>query len=467
MAIYRGYLRPGDPVSRVQFLSVETGSQQASNALKRLCHRGANQRIPASPAICPRCHFPACFTARITYKADYAGAWAMICLGCKRAHFPTQWGPPEEQLEEIERQRQEDAEEALTKRVNARNARLERARKSRSVGEAKKAQARTTKKTKKPTKPFGIVNNVLDSKKSEVRKGRDITICLWYKENELPIKTKIGLSQYTHLRLDDHPWIQEACLSMATSPFEHWKFDVGQWELIPWATANVNIGLQDTIFVRVKDLRCTGLGHELRVYEDRDRARFLSLSKSPVSIVEREPTNCVYFAIWHRDNQGPVIHQRVRVKDQDLEGVHWRGPPEVHGEWPVCYWQEATSKWHPYEGGPEERGVLDPDARVILLRRPDVLLLHGLGEVLEFMENDSAGRRILAADSDLTMNSSARLVGVSTPKVERDSTFDAGGPVSCAVKIEREASQTKRGNAVRKQLAEVWLDKGVATSERI
>ncbi|KAH9885587.1 hypothetical protein C8Q73DRAFT_669447 [Cubamyces lactineus] len=121
--------------------------------------------------------------SRLTYKADYAGAWAMICLGCKRAHFPTQWGPSEEQLEEIEQQRQEDEEEALTKRVNARKARLERARKSRSVGKAKETQARTTKntkKTKKPTKPFGIVSNVLDSKKPEVRRGRDITICLWY-----------------------------------------------------------------------------------------------------------------------------------------------------------------------------------------------------------------------------------------------------------------------------------------------
>ncbi|KAH9884303.1 hypothetical protein C8Q73DRAFT_796297 [Cubamyces lactineus] len=370
----------------------------------------------------------------------------MICLGCKRAHFPTQWGPSEEQLEEIEQQRQEDEEEALTKRVNARKARLERARKSRSVGKAKETQARTTKntkKTKKPTEPFGIVSNVLDSKKPEVRRGRDITICLWYEENELPIKTKIHLSQHTHIRLDDHPWIQEACLKMATSPFEHWKFDVGQWELIPWPTANVDIGLQDTIFVRVKDLRCTGLGHELRMYEDRDRSRFLSLSNNPVSILEREVPNHVYFAIWHRDNQGPVIHKRARVSDQDLEGVHWRGPPEVHGEWPVCYWQEATSKWRPYEGGKEERGVLDPDARVILLRRPDVLLLHGLGEILEFVENDSAGRAILAADNDATTSSARVLAGVSGLRAEGD----------CGVKLERAVTQGKYSKLVRKQAA--------------
>ncbi|KAH9885588.1 hypothetical protein C8Q73DRAFT_669448 [Cubamyces lactineus] len=143
------------------------------------------------------------------------------------------------------------------------------------------------------------------------------------------------------------------------------------------------------------------------------------------------------------DNQGPVIHKRARVSDQDLEGVHWRGPPEVHGEWPVCYWQEATSKWRPYEGGKEERGVLDPDARVILLRRPDVLLLHGLGEILEFVENDSAGRAILAADNDATTSSARVLAGVSGLRAEGD----------CGVKLERAVTQGKYSKLVRKQAA--------------
>ena len=100
--------------------------------------------------------------------------------------------------------------------------------------------------------------------------------------------------------LADYSWIREACLAWTTVAFDHWLFDIGQWEAIPDAKCKVEVKPDaQTLFVRIKGLRCTGLGHELRLQEEKSGQHFTNTSKMPRDILEQDMPGYVYFAIWH------------------------------------------------------------------------------------------------------------------------------------------------------------------------
>ncbi|KAI0664421.1 hypothetical protein C8Q70DRAFT_1049903 [Cubamyces menziesii] len=394
MAILRNYARVGENTRAVEpWFTLQEGPRGYSLELKAACRRMANARLPVIPMSCPRCFLPSCFSWKVCYNPGYAGAWVFTCQSCKKHHFPPQWGPTEEQLKCIEKQRRDDVSGSAAAKARIRKATAERARKARAVHEHIETQPRYVKLKDRVARPLGISSNIpLGRSKGAPTPMREIKLVLWYKEDELPMTKMVQMKDACRICLADYSWVREACLAWTTRVFDHWLFDIGQWEAIPDAKCKVEVKPDaQTLFVRIKGLRCTGLGHELRLQEEKSGQHFTNTSKMPRDILEQDMPGYVYFAIWHADNRGPTLHKVLREHEHELRGIHWRGPEEVRGPHAVCYWEEDRSMWQMYGDGPA-RGSIDPRTRVVLLRRPEIVNLLALGDVLDVLDNDRAIR---------------------------------------------------------------------------
>lgn len=79
----------------------------------------------------------------------------------------------------------------------------------------------------------------------------------------------------------------------------------------------------------------------------------------------------------------------------------WLDPPYLRGNLGAAYWHEEQSKWLLYRGIPGARIALLPKPPVILLRRPDINGVFGLGEVLEWLENQREMQRVANQDGPM------------------------------------------------------------------
>lgn len=61
-------------------------------------------------------------------------------------------------------------------------------------------------------------------------------------------------------------WVLKVFPSDGPLYLEHWHFDYAQWETMGKADIKIHAE-EDRIFIKRKDLRCTGFGHELHLAE--------------------------------------------------------------------------------------------------------------------------------------------------------------------------------------------------------
>ncbi|KAI9068134.1 hypothetical protein FKP32DRAFT_1672468 [Trametes sanguinea] len=426
MVIWRGYKRAGDPDKRPTFLDVPENRDAHSSELKGLCALDCYDRLPSTPTVCPACHIPACFSMQLCVDAGYAGAFAFTCQRsvCNRTHVPEQWGPTEQLLEKIEHQRALERANAATqassetkkptpdhsapastahvedvgpdiKRTTAKNkVKLENARASRKVHEHKgKVGVKVPRKAKRGSRVFGMIGNALHIEERRMSAGSRRR-----RRDELPVKREVLVENGNCIYLGSYHWVRDACAPGTPLVFEYWMWDVGHWTDAPFLTSKIGVDeMEDTLFVRLQDLPCTGFGHELRLAQD---AQFTSAAAThPSAGLTHCPADIVYFAVWEQNWQEPTIYKQPRVGAGELVGTAWRGPKGLlqDGIQPG-YWLEAESRWESFEDNRRIRGSVPPNASVILLRRANVIGLLGLGDVLAFAENDRAIREALGGD---------------------------------------------------------------------
>lgn len=93
--------------------------------------------------------------------------------------------------------------------------------------------------------------------------------------------------------------MQDACGPDSLLIFDVWLLDVAQWSTVTWSTTPIDVSLQeDTVFVRVIGLPCTGFGHHLKQYEETHnmgcRRRGVEM---PSDVLSCEPLK-VWVALW-------------------------------------------------------------------------------------------------------------------------------------------------------------------------
>ncbi len=103
-----------------------------------------------------------------------------------------------------------------------------------------------------------------------------------------------------------------------------------------------------------------------------------------------------------QDETGPHIWQSRKLKENGRIVAGWVDPAYLRGALGAAYWQEEESKWVVYRGIPGARISLLPNPPVVLLRRPDIVGVFGLGEVLEWLENQREMRRVARGDTAIS-----------------------------------------------------------------
>lgn len=98
-------------------------------------------------------------------------------------------------------------------------------------------------------------------------------------------------------------------------------------------------------------------------------------------------------ATFTQNSQGPKLYQVAIIKESGRDVARWVDPPELKSAHHPCYWIEGETQWQGYAGVSGARVACLPGVPVILLRRPDVQQLLGLGDVLEYLENVRAIQR--------------------------------------------------------------------------
>lgn len=87
--------------------------------------------------------------------------------------------------------------------------------------------------------------------------------------NQLPLEKKVDIEDARLLHFAEAPWLQAACAPGSLLVFDAWLLDVAQWSTVAWSTAPIDVSLdEDTVFVRVIGLPCTGFGHYIKKYEE-------------------------------------------------------------------------------------------------------------------------------------------------------------------------------------------------------
>ncbi|KAL1937600.1 hypothetical protein VTO73DRAFT_12986 [Trametes versicolor] len=254
----------------------------------------------------------------------------------------------------------------------------------------------------------GIANLVNIAKPAGRRRGggrgRRIKVILWAKVNAMPVTKSVTIQDPEKISKSELSWVVKEYPRGSDIHIEHWIFSYGQWKTLMAEDSGIQVGInQDRIFLKMFGMQCTGLGHELRLYEGvqswgarsaRDGGPTLS------DLLAQRRRGVQFIALWVKDMKGPTILQSPRTVENGRVVSKWVDPPELRTKMGAVIWMEAESKWQPYEGNSGARVPMPLKTPVILLRHPDVVGLMGLGEVLDYLENERAIQNAVGGDDE-------------------------------------------------------------------
>lgn len=241
--------------------------------------------------------------------------------------------------------------------------------------------------------------------------------------NAMPVTKSVTIQDPEKISKSELSWVIKEYPRGSDIHIEHWIFSYGQWKTLMAEDSGIQVGInQDRIFLKTFGMRCTGLGHELRLYEGvqswgarsaRDGGPTLS------DLLAQRRRGVQFIALWvkvsrqylfasvraeiatrEQDMKGPTILQSPRTVENGRVVSKWVDPPELRTKMGAVIWMEAESKWQPYEGNSGARVPMPLKTPVILLRRPDVVGLMGLGEVLDYLENERAIQNAVGGDDE-------------------------------------------------------------------
>nr|VWO94022.1 Histone acetyltransferase (EC [Ganoderma boninense] len=442
MPMYRAYTQPDNPaIYRVLGLNAtgEDVELAYSRELKTACLLAAGPQ-PKAPPLCPRCHQLATFHSRLCYKAGLAGAWNMICQRCQKVHIPTQEGPTEKDLEEIEAIRERDLVA-----LRARKEGKARARATKKTAKPDKASAQLKKGRKAETgqeaankrprvdgaedeRPFGLISNAItlgtnndaienlssrtrrlgpelrappssnQMQSSNLARGeikaphsrhpdevRTIALVLWEKTGELPFIDQIAIPSQDELFLFHHPRVRAI---PAPTQYERFVFIGKIWSPVPWDISPIEVRPEDdVIFVRVLDIQCRGFGQHLHDYQ-LDHGHALPIAQRLARVIYRPPKRHRWVLVWHEDRAPPKIflfdstllddpNDNVRVPRPWLDLL--RDAPFF------LIWHELHTRWQGVL--PDQSPHVPDDAPMVLLANPAVENLKGCGEAIAWLES--------------------------------------------------------------------------------
>ncbi|KAI0356807.1 hypothetical protein OH77DRAFT_1588711 [Trametes cingulata] len=148
MPLIRCYPRPGGVEADPWPADYASQSREYSPKLKELCKRYASKPKPAAKGHCKDCNKHVKFVVRLCYAKYIAGAYRRICRACKAKVFLSQPGPKEDQLEEIEQQRDCDAVQVQIDRDARLATRLDR-QERKAITKQEKADEKALQKQEK------------------------------------------------------------------------------------------------------------------------------------------------------------------------------------------------------------------------------------------------------------------------------------------------------------------------------
>ncbi|KAL1944408.1 hypothetical protein VTO73DRAFT_2838 [Trametes versicolor] len=216
-----------------------------------------------------------------------------------------------------------------------------------------------------------------------------ITVVVWYKAGTAPIRRQLAVlkrQSCPHFRVSELTSLPSI---VALEKLEKWDRVMVQW--MDFGRYEEVIDLDDdvhTYFVRVRGLVCAGFGRELDVSE-RAEERFGYPRQAVSQSIIGPKEGYMWVALWNENDCGaetyrfktphaPFIMEETEAFIAGVTGLE--GAPFL------CYWSAAECRWNASPRfAPME---IDTSAPLVLLRRPDVFNLHGVGDTLMVLEGE-------------------------------------------------------------------------------
>ncbi|KAI0352137.1 hypothetical protein OH77DRAFT_1513460 [Trametes cingulata] len=398
-----------------------------SDELRALCEDGAEERLPDPPTRCTRCRKEVRFKPFMTYKEGLAGAIGLECLSCGDIHWPLDQGDPlPAQLSEIQSQRQWDNEGTPKRNKRKRWSPPQWwMRKLNPTGKARDAQF-SKGATSKPSKPdssnisgsmFGDASNRrrgLDtvpedteelpsaSLNATTREVCNITIVLWWSDDETPQSEDVRKRAADRVCLSDYKWIMDH-VDAAWEMFEVWSYLHDRWRTMAYHGDIIDVA-QDTDLLLVRLItvsRCAALGMYVNMLQTKrlglheDHSFVSDLMRDARLGIEARSTkaNTVWLVLWNKDDVIPhtvclpVADGRVDLRKND--GLFSLTKVEN-----VDVWTPALSSWRCQD--PRKPFSLPSACATLLVRTDDARRLCLFGLELELLQ--AAGSVISAPE---------------------------------------------------------------------
>ncbi|KAI0351074.1 hypothetical protein OH77DRAFT_1524437 [Trametes cingulata] len=389
-----------------------------SDELRSLCEDGAEQRLPDAPTRCTRCRKAAHFKAFMTYKEGLAGAIGLECLSCGDIHWPLDQGDPAPaRLTEIESQRQWDNEGSpkrnKRKRWSPPHWWLRQLKPKGKERDAQRLKGATHKKQSQPDPSnvsgsmFGDASNRrrgLDtvpedteeppsaSANATAQEISDITIVLWWSDDEPPESETVRKRAPDTICLSDYQWIMDR-VDAAWVCFQVWCYLRDRWRTLAYHKDILDVdGDADLLLVRLMTVsKCAGLGMYVNMLQTqrlglREDHSFVSDVMREARLgIEARPmkANAVWLVLWDQDDEFPrtvclpVADGRVDLRKNDSL-VSFAAVENVD------VWTPALSTWRCQD--PREPFCLPSACATLLVRTDDVRRLRLFGLELELLQ---------------------------------------------------------------------------------